>query len=234
MSESVPKHVAIIMDGNGRWAIDRGLPRSAGHAAGVRSVRAVVEAATHRKVETLTLYAFSSDNWKRPETEVSAIMHLLIKNLRSETRKFLRENIRLSVIGRRDRLSEKVVQEIEKTEEQTRLGTALHLRLAIDYSSRDSLIRAARGLNGNGQYTAETIEHALAKAYHSDTPVPNVDLLIRSGGEQRLSDFLLWECAYAELYFTECRWPEFGKAAFEKALQEFSARQRRYGGLVKV
>jgi len=231
--EKAPMHVAIIMDGNGRWATRRGLPRTAGHAAGVRSVRTVVEAAAQNKVGTLTLYAFSSDNWKRPEAEVAAIMRLLARHLHIESQKFLREGIRLTVIGRRDRLPKEVLKAIKATEALTRQGTALHLRLAVDYSSRDALACAAQFLNGDGHYDVDTIKRALAKAYHTDTLVPDVDLLIRTGGEQRLSDFLLWESAYAELYFTRCWWPDFGEAALCEALEEFQSRQRRFGGLVR-
>ena len=217
-------HVAIIMDGNGRWARGRGLPRTAGHAAGVSAVRTIVEAAARRKVATLTLYAFSSDNWQRPHTEVSAIMQLLISRLPAESRKLARESIRLSVIGRRDRLDSKVLQAIEAAETTTRQGRALHLRLALDYSSRNALANAAQHLGRMNNF-----QHALARAYHTDTLVPDVDLLIRTGGEQRLSDFLLWECAYAELYFTSCRWPDFDDVALDEALVEFCNRQRRFG-----
>lgn len=226
MSESL--HVAIIMDGNGRWARARGLPRTAGHHAGVRALRDTVEAAADRDIHTLTLYAFSSDNWRRPRAEVSALMHLLTTQLPLEAARCKKECIRLSVIGRRDRLPAPVLQEIQKAEALTQYGTNLHVRLALDYSARTALQRAAShvGQNGNGKF-----EHALAQAYNATVPVPDVDLLVRTGGEQRLSDFLLWECAYAELYFTPCYWPDFGKEGLEEALAAFKARQRRYGGV---
>ena len=205
-------HAAIIMDGNGRWAEARGLPRSAGHAAGAKAVRRVVEAAAAGGIGTLTLYAFSADNWRRPVAEVSALMALLARYLRSEAETCWRQGIALSVIGRRDRLPPAVVRAIAEAEAQTGAGQALALRLAIDYSARDAITTAARdGLLGAS---------------------PDVDLLIRTGGEQRLSDFLLWESAYAELYFTPVLWPDFGAEHLRAALRWFGARDRRFGGVV--
>lgn len=225
-------HVAIIMDGNGRWANARGLPRSAGHIAGVNAVRTVVEAAAQRNFGTLTLYAFSSDNWHRPRTEVTALMQLLVKRLPSEARKLEHQGIRLSVIGRRSRFSSEVLQAIHDAETRTSDGTTLHLRLALDYSSRGAIASAARHLNEHGTFDAASVPAALARAYHTDTPVPDVDLLIRTGGELRLSDFLLWECAYAELYFIPCHWPEFDEFALDEALSAYCGRQRRFGRVV--
>ena len=224
-------HVAIIMDGNGRWANGRGLPRTAGHVAGVNAVRTVVDGAARRGVSMLTLYAFSSDNWKRPLTEVSAIMQLLVRRLPAESQRLADEGVRLSVIGRRDRLSGEVLRAVAAAEALTRRGTVLHLRLALDYSSRGALACAARHLRGSDSAGRAALQRALARAYHTTTPVPDVDLLIRTGGEQRLSDFLLWECAYAELYFTARRWPDFDDAALDEALAEFHNRQRRFGKL---
>jgi len=204
-------HAAIIMDGNGRWAEARGLPRTAGHAAGAKAVRRVVEAAAAGKIDTLTLYAFSADNWSRPAAEVSALMALLDRYLRSEATECRRQSIRLTVIGRRDRLPQSVVLAIQQAEADTSEGRALELRLAIDYSARNAITTAARaGLLGAS---------------------PDVDLLIRTGGEQRLSDFLLWESAYAELYFTPVLWPDFGPEHLRSALRWFDARDRRYGGI---
>ena len=220
-------HVAIIMDGNGRWAASRGLPRPAGHRAGVRSLRKVVEAAARLDIATLTLYAFSSDNWQRPESEVRALMYLITTQLPVEAERCAKEGIRMSVIGRRDRLPREVMSAIDATEALTEKGSALHVRLALDYSSRDALATAA-GLVNNGSCRT-TFSQALARACHAESPVPDVDLLIRTGGEQRLSDFLLWECAYAELYFTPCRWPDFDGEKLEKALHSFRKRQRRFG-----
>ncbi|MCY4000016.1 MAG: polyprenyl diphosphate synthase [Bacteroidetes bacterium] len=221
-------HVAIIMDGNGRWANERNLPRSAGHHAGIRSLRETVEVAVQRQIHTLTLYAFSSDNWQRPHSEVQALMRILAAQLPAQAAHCVRQNIRLSVIGRRDRLPAPVLQALIRAEARTIHGSALHLRLALDYSARDSLTRAAEhvGSNGNGDFM-----HALMRAYNADCPVPDVDLLIRTGGEQRLSDFLLWECAYAELYFTAEYWPDFNGMKLDEALAAFQKRQRRYGAV---
>jgi undecaprenyl diphosphate synthase len=222
-------HVAIIMDGNGRWAERRGLPRSAGHRAGARAVRRVVEAATRAApVKLLTLYAFSSDNWTRPAQEVAALMRLLKRYLVSETARCLDNGVRLSVIGRRDRLSRDLVRTIEHTERITTEGANLHLRLAIDYSSRAAITRAAT-LAG-ADCTAQDFERHLAEAVNADVGAP-VDLLIRTGGERRLSDFLLWECAYAELVFVDTYWPDFDEASFDAAMHEFARRDRRFGGL---
>jgi undecaprenyl diphosphate synthase len=202
-------HTAIIMDGNGRWAQARGLPRSAGHRAGATAVRRTIEAAPALGITALTLYAFSADNWQRPRTEVQTLMRLLRTYLRNETARCIEQGVRLEVIGRRDRLPHALQTAIAETERATAGGRTLDLRLAIDYSSRDAI---ARG----------------------ETPLPDVDLLIRTGGEQRLSDFLLRECAYAELYFTACAWPDFDGAALAAAVAEFGRRQRRFGSLTAV
>ncbi len=224
-------HVAIIMDGNGRWAAAKGLPRTVGHRAGVQALRRTVEAAASMNVGTLTLYAFSSDNWQRPENEVRAIMQIITKRLPVEADRCVREGIRMSVIGRRDRLPREVLNAIDAAELLTETCTAMHVRLAMDYSSRDALSRAASLVNGNGG--REALAAALGQAYHSRTPISDVDLLIRTGGEQRLSDFLLWECAYAELYFTQCRWPDFGEMELRAALHAFRKRKRRFGRVVE-
>jgi undecaprenyl diphosphate synthase len=219
-------HTAIIMDGNGRWAERRGLPRSAGHRAGAKSVRRIVEAATRGPIDILTLYAFSSDNWTRPAQEVASLMRLLKRYLVSETARCLDNGVRLSVIGRRDRLARDLVRTIENTERITAGGTQLHLRLAVDYSARGAIAEAAARMGDGGK----DFERELAAAVHSDVVDP-VDLLIRTGGERRLSDFLLWESAYAELVFVDTYWPDFDEAAFETALREFARRERRFGGL---
>ncbi len=221
-------HVAIIMDGNGRWAAARGLPRTAGHVAGVAAVRRVIEAAPSKGIGALTLYAFSSDNWKRPGHEVSALMRLLERYLHRELASCIRNGVRIEVMGRRDRLPARVLSAIVAAEHATASGSLLRLRLAIDYSSRDEIVRAA-GQGGRGR-------EALARRLDPspDRPVSDVDLLIRTGGEQRLSDFLLWEIAYAELYFTEVAWPDFDGNALNAAVTEFGRRQRRYGGVHSV
>jgi undecaprenyl diphosphate synthase len=216
-------HTAIIMDGNGRWAERRGLPRSAGHRAGAKAVRRIVEEATRGPIDILTLYAFSSDNWSRPPQEVASLMRLLKRYLVSETARCLDNGVRLSVIGRRDRLSRDLVRTIENTERLTAGGTKLHLRLAVDYSARAAIAAAAARC-----LSAADFEQKLAAAVHSDVDAP-VDLLIRTGGERRLSDFLLWESAYAELVFVDTFWPDFDEAAFDSALREFARRDRRFG-----
>ena len=225
-------HVGIIMDGNGRWAAARGLPRTAGHRAGVRTARKIVEAATRVGVGTLTLYAFSSDNWSRPTPEVGALMRLLRRSLLVESKRCLENGVRLSIVGRRDRLPAALVLAIEEAEQLTAHGRNLHLRVAIDYSSRDSIMRAA-AFAGGESLTRDRFAKLLAQANHDPFPIADVDLLIRTGCEQRLSDFLLWECAYAELYFTRCMWPEFTEREFVGALSEFEARERRFGGLAE-
>ena len=224
-------HIAIIMDGNGRWAQARNLNRQAGHRAGARAVDAVVRAAAEHHIGTLTLYAFSSDNWCRPRAEVEALFGLLRRYLITETDRCLAESIRLNVIGRRDRLNRTLLAQIEQSERLTEKCTGMHLRLAVDYSSRYSLMEAARQVkSASVQEAAHYLRH-LAEVDHSSPAAPEVDLLIRTGGERRLSDFLLFECAYAELHFVDCPWPDFDAAAFAQALQEYARRQRRFGRL---
>ncbi len=221
-------HVAVVMDGNGRWATRQGLPRVAGHREGARAVRRIVEAAPAHGVGTLTLYAFSADNWRRPGDEVSWLMRLFRSYLRSERRELGAKGVRLSVIGRRDRLPLDVRKEIEASERATVGGERLWLRVAIDYSARDAIVRAAQ-LAGPDIDRAR-FERLLTLVDHGP-PVSPVDLLIRTGGEHRLSDFLLWECAYAELCFTPTLWPEFTALHLEHALGDFHQRERRFGGL---
>lgn len=217
-------HVAVIMDGNGRWAQARGLPRLAGHRAGAESVRRTVEAAPALGIGTLTLYAFSSDNWKRPESEIRALFGLFARYLRGETRKLIEQGVRFEMIGRRDRLDPALVRLVEQTERATARGDRLRLRVAVDYSSRDAILEAVRRLQTMQQADRESFRQALGGA-------PDVDLLIRTSGEQRLSDFLLWECAYAELLFTPVAWPDFGQEQLRSGVEEFFKRQRRFGGL---
>ncbi|MEK7404320.1 MAG: di-trans,poly-cis-decaprenylcistransferase [Acidobacteriota bacterium] len=221
-------HLAIIMDGNGRWATARGLPRVAGHRAGALAVRRTVEAAPPLGIRTLTLYAFSSDNWQRPAGEVATLMRLFRDYLRKETAACLKHGVRLSVIGRRDRLAPALRQAVEQAETATAAGRKLHLRIAVDYSARDAILGAAHRVNGKRLSRAE-FAGLIAAATHAAGPVPDVDLLIRTGGEQRLSDFLLWECAYAELYFTPRMWPDFDANDLEDALRDFHHRDRRFG-----
>ena len=223
-------HVAIIMDGNGRWAEARGWPRNAGHVAGAEAVRRAVTAARAKGLAALTLYAFSSDNWKRPSGEVSALMRLFRDTLAREVERCIANGIRLSVIGRRDRLPVGLREAIERAEADTAAGAAMRLRLAVDYSARDAIVAAAAQLQGRSA-TREDFEAAMMAAIHDPLPAPNVDLLIRTGGERRLSDFLLWECAYAELLFSDRMWPDFDAADLDRALAEFCRRERRFGRL---
>jgi undecaprenyl diphosphate synthase len=223
-------HVAIIMDGNGRWATSRTLPRTAGHHAGVRTARNVVESAVRAGIGTLTLYAFSSDNWSRPRPEVSGLMRLFRRSLIVESKRCLENGVRLSIVGRRDRLPAALRQTIVQAEAITAGGRNLHLRVAVDYSSRDAILRAAgKAKDVSAPLTRERFAQLLADVDHDPAPVRDVDLLIRTGGEQRLSDFLLWECAYAELVFSPTMWPDFQERDLIQAISEFEARERRFG-----
>jgi undecaprenyl diphosphate synthase len=207
------------MDGNGRWANARGLPRVAGHRTGADAVRRTVEAAPGLGVSVLTLYAFSADNWRRPAREVSALMKLLGHYLVRETDRCIENGVRLQAIGRRDRLPPALVSLLEEAERRTAHGSNLHLRLAIDYSSRQAILDAIRR---DRAHTEEAFSKALG---------PDVDLLIRTSGEQRLSDFLLWECAYAEMIFTRRMWPDFSEHDLSEAIDEFHRRDRRFGAV---
>jgi undecaprenyl diphosphate synthase len=223
-------HIAIIMDGNGRWAARRGLPRTAGHVQGAKAVNATVAAAIRTGIDVLTLYAFSADNWKRPPAEVNALMDLLGRYLFTESRRCVERSIRINVIGRRDRLSASLVRAIEQSERLSAAGEAMLLRIAVDYSSRHSILQAAgRSRDGVGM---EEFARLMQQANHCVAPAADVDLLIRTGSEQRLSDFMLWECAYAELYFSDCLWPDFDERQFSLALGAFAGRHRRFGGLI--
>jgi undecaprenyl diphosphate synthase len=227
-------HVAIIMDGNGRWAARRGLPRAAGHRAGIMAARRIVEHADEIGIRCLTLYAFSSDNWQRPAAEVERIFWLLRAFLRLETARLRARGVRFEAIGRRDRLPKAARSAIDRAEEATSAGRGLHLRVAIDYSSRDAIARAACDAAEGGMALQQpdllrtTLMHALAGVSGA------VDLLIRTGGEKRLSDFLLWECAYAELVFTDKMWPDFDEADLKGALREFCQRDRRFGAVLET
>jgi undecaprenyl diphosphate synthase len=226
-------HVAIIMDGNGRWATRRGLPRIAGHRAGVGAVRRVVEHAPELGIRALTLYAFSSDNWKRPASEVESIFWLMRAYLRLETERLRRNNVQLLVIGRRDRVPELLLREIVRAEAATAAGQRLRLRVAVDYSSRDAITSAAATLREEVfryvPFSLSVLRTKLAQSLAQDTG--EVDLLIRTGGEKRLSDFLLWESAYAELLFTDRMWPDFNAGDLAAAVQEFRHRERRFGAV---
>ena len=227
-------HVAIIMDGNGRWATRQGKPRFYGHQAGAAQLRKIVESAPELHIDVLTVYAFSSDNWRRPKYEVNFLMDLFNSYLKSEVAKCQENGIRLSIIGRRDRLQPKIVELIEHAEKETVGGKNLHLRVAVDYSSKEMILQAAIRLSQEKDISQQTFSNLLANGVYPWEPSPNVDLLIRTGGEQRLSDFLLWECAYAELFFTPVMWPEFSKKDLQTALRKFQLRERRFGQVPEV
>ena len=235
--EHRPRHIAIIMDGNGRWAVERGMPRMLGHREGARAVRSTIEECARLEIGALTLYSFSSENWKRPAEEIAALMNLLLEYLGREVETMLREGIRFRHIGRRDRLPDNVVAAIESAERATAHGTGLQLSLAVDYGSRAEIVDATRaialkvrdeGLDPNSIDEAMMEEHLLTQ------DLPDPDLLIRSAGEYRLSNFLLWQISYAELHVTDVLWPTFREADLHAAIRDFAARHRRYGGLERV
>ncbi len=229
-----PRHVAIIMDGNGRWAAGRGLPRPAGHLRGADAVRRAVEFAVRQGIGVLTLYAFSADNWRRPRAEIRGLMVLFEEYLRTELDRCQSEGVRLSVVGRRDRLPASLTRAVDRAEQWTRSGTSLHLRIAIDYSARDAIWLAAERMIRSGVASREEFARRVRSGGGEEeaADTPDVDLLVRTGGERRLSDFLLWESAYAELCFVDVAWPDFADEHFAAALADFARRERRYGGVV--
>src|SRR3989440_1495686 len=222
-------HVAIISDGNGRWASSKGLPRSAGHRAGAETARRIIEAAPRLGIQTLTLFALSSANWKRPDVEVQGILRLLHESLLTEPTHCMEEGVRLNIIGRRDRLPATLRQAVADSEAATAKGTRLHLRLAVDYSAREAIYHAACRFYKVTELSPESFSTVLAEVLRGGST--EVDLLIRTGGEQRLSDFLLWECAFAEFVFLQKRWPDFTAADLDRAVKEFSRRERTRGAL---
>jgi len=229
---SVPRHVAIIMDGNGRWANRRGLPRVAGHRAGVEAVRGVVRNCGRAGVEVLTLFAFSTENWRRPAREVGLLMDLFVSALQQEGRRLHANKVRLRVVGERGAFPEKLQRAIESVEERTRANTGLQLVVAANYGGRWDIADAARRLAEEvaaGERDPASIDPDAIAQRLSLADLPEPDLFIRSGGEQRISNFLLWQLAYTELYFTECLWPDFDDAEFERAVASFRQRQRRFG-----
>lgn len=238
MSESIqmPTHVAIIMDGNGRWAQKRGLPRTAGHKAGAETLRKMVEFAAQSGIEFLTCYAFSTENWKRPKTEVSFLMTLLSTYLEKEAKDLAKNGIRLKVLGDTQGLSSKLQKQIQKAEEITAKGTRLQLNLAINYGGQQEILAACQkfaveveqGLTKPNEITIEKFESLL-----TTQNIPNPDLLIRPGGDYRISNFLLWQLAYTELWFSPILWPDFSEKDFELALESFKNRERRFGGVVQ-
>jgi undecaprenyl diphosphate synthase len=228
----LPRHVAIIMDGNGRWATQRGLTRVQGHRKGKESVREIVETAREIGIEVLTLYAFSTENWERPEREVGALMALLRRYVRSELGKMMKNGIRLVAIGNLRRLPKDVLADLRAAEQQTRRNTGMTVQLAVSYGSREEIVGAARRLARqvrDGQIAAEDIDEDLFSASLMTSGVPDPDLLIRTSGEMRVSNFLLWQIAYSELYVTDVLWPDFRKTQFLAALDEYARRERRFG-----
>lgn len=222
-------HVAIIMDGSGRWAVGRGLPRASGHRAGRAAVRRVVMAALEQGIGVLTLFTFSTDNWGRPESEVAELMRTFEDFFLVDAPAFAAYGVQVAVTGRRDRLPVSLRDAIEKIEEPSTSVGNMHVRLAIDYSGRDAILDAARRFQPAKDDSAESFTRLLAEADHAGEPAPDVDLLIRTGGELRLSNCPLWEIAYAELHFTACMWPDFGEADLDAAMQDFYSRHRRFG-----
>ena len=229
LNEDQKLHVAIIMDGNGRWATRQGKSRTAGHQVGAGRIREIVEASAELGIGTLTLFAFSSDNWGRPKFEVNFLMNLLKSYLKSEISRCRENGIKLSIIGRRDRLKPQIVKLIEEAEALTSAGKNLHLRVAIDYSSRDAILQAAQSIQSSSTFSRQEFARQLAIHTNMSEQSPDVDILIRTGGEKRLSDFLLWECAYAEFFFLPVMWPDFSSNHLKDILQEFNTRERRFG-----
>jgi undecaprenyl diphosphate synthase len=221
----MPRHVAIIMDGNGRWAKKRMLPRAMGHKRGVETVRNIVRAAGELGLETLSLYAFSSENWKRPEDEISDLMGLMRDFIKSDLDEFAANNVRLKIIGNYKALAPDIVDMLEESIARTSKNSRTTLAVALNYGAQDEMVRAARAAAAQGEINAASIEANLDTA-----DLPPLDLLIRTSGEQRLSNFMLWQAAYAELWFTETLWPDFNKDELAAALTEFARRERRYGG----
>lgn len=232
--EKIPTHIAIIMDGNGRWAKAKGKERYEGHIEGVASVKACIKAARKRGVRYLTLYAFSTENWGRPQAEVEALMQLFCQSVTKETPELIEQGVRVQFIGRRDRFSEEVRERLLHIEESTATGDKLTLVLAFDYSSRDELVRAMREITAKverGDLSAEAIDDKTISAHLDTADMPDPDLIIRTSGECRLSNFMLWQASYAEMYFPQTMWPDFREEAFDKALEVYASRERRYGVL---
>ena len=231
-NENIPTHVAVIMDGNGRWARKRALPRHAGHRSGVTAVRNIVENAAKHGVKYLTLFAFSSENWSRPREEVSKLMGLFVEALQREVNELHRNNVRLEFIGAREQLQQSLIDKIAAAEAQTKDNTGLHLVVAVAYGGRWDIVQATRRVAGKvaaGELSPADIDDDVISGELELAGLPDPDLLIRTGGEQRISNFLLWNLAYAELWFCDALWPDFGEQQFDEALAFYGRRQRRYG-----
>lgn len=231
----IPAHVAIIMDGNGRWAKKRGLPRTMGHAQGAKVVEQILEDADHMGIRYLTVYAFSTENWARPDSEVTALMNLLRTYMKTSLAKCAKNNVRIRVIGDKTRLDEDLQKAIAHLEEETKNNTGIGFQIAINYGARDEMRRGIQDLAkkvADGTLKPEDIDEAAISGSLDTAGIPDPDLLIRTCGEERISNFLLWQIAYSELYFTDKAWPDFDKEELEKAIDAFNHRERRYGGLV--
>jgi len=231
---STPEHIAIILDGNGRWAKSKGMPRNYGHTVGAKNVENICKAANDLGVKYLTLYAFSTENWNRPESEVAALMKLLESYLKNCIKTANKNNMRVRVIGEISRLSENFQEKIRNLEEVSSVNTGLNLTIAINYGSRDEMIRAVKHMIADhdaGNLSADDIDADTFSSYLDTKELPDPDLLIRTSGEQRLSNYLLWQLAYAEFYFTDVPWPDFSKEELEKAIEQYNSRDRRYGGI---
>ena len=230
--DNLPKHIAIIMDGNGRWAAKKGLNRILGHNIGVESVKAVVEEALSLNIPYLTLYAFSTDNWSRPEDEIGTLMNLLVKSLKSEFDKLIKNNIRLNTIGDLSALPKAVQNEVKRVSEKTKNNKKLVLTIALSYGAREEIEYVVKKIASevkNNTISLENVDQSIINKHLYTRNLPDVDLLIRTSGEQRVSNFLLWQIAYAELYFTKVYWPDFGKKDLQKALLNYQNRERRFG-----
>ena len=230
----IPQHVAIILDGNGRWAKSKGMPRNYGHTVGAKNVETVCQAAHDMGIKYLTLYAFSTENWNRPDNEVNALMKLLESYLKNCIKTADKNNMRVRVIGDTTKLSEKFQNQIKELESASAHNDGLNLQIAINYGSRDDMIRAMRKMTkdcADGRFAPEEITEELFEGYLDTHGIPDPDLLIRTSGELRLSNYLLWQLAYAEFYFTDVPWPDFSKEELEKAIEQYNSRDRRYGGI---
>jgi len=230
----IPQHVAIILDGNGRWAKSKGMPRNYGHTMGAKNVETVCKAAHDLGIKYVTMYAFSTENWNRPDSEVNALMKLLESYLKNCIKTADKNNMRVRVIGDTSRLTEKFRNQIAELEEASKKNDGLNLQIAINYGSRDEMIRAMKKMTEDvkaGTISTEDISESLYEEYLDTAGIPDPDLLIRTSGEQRLSNYLLWQLAYSEFYFTEVPWPDFGKDELEKAVEAYNKRDRRFGGL---
>ena len=233
-NKNIPQHVAIILDGNGRWAKAKGLPRNYGHKQGAKAVEDILVVARDMGIKYLTVYAFSTENWNRPETEVAALMMILRTYLKSSIKKSMKNNLRCQVIGERSRLSDDIRAAIEELETATAGNTGLTFTIAINYGSRDEIVRAVRKISDkckSGEISPEDITEDMISQNLDTGNIPDPDLLIRTCGEQRLSNFLLWQCAYTEFYYTDIAWPDFDEAELQKAVDAYAGRNRKFGGL---